>query len=172
MNDCKESIPDRSDFEISIRQATINDLSMVMEYNVDLASETEGKLLELGRLKRGIEAVLQNPENGFYLIAENCASGQVAGQMLITYEWSDWRNGVFWWLQSVYVQKSCRRRGVFRRLYNHVMKEAQSHQKVVGLRLYVEKENHLAQQVYQELGLLPSGYHVYELDFVLSSESK
>ena len=172
MTDCKESTPNFSDFEIRIRRATANALSSVMEYNAVLASETEGKLLELDQLQRGVEAVLQNPEHGFYLIAENGASGQAIGQMLVTYEWSDWRNGVFWWLQSVYVQKSWRRRGVFRRLYDHVMKEARSFQKVVGVRLYVEKENHLAQQVYQDLGLLPAGYHVYELDFVLSPKPK
>ena len=172
MTDCKESTPNFSDFEIRIRRATANDLSSVMEYNAVLASETEGKLLELDRLQRGVEAVLQNPEHGFYLIAENGASGEAIGQMLVTYEWSDWRNGMFWWLQSVYVQKSWRRRGVFRRLYDHVMKEARSCQKVVGVRLYVEKENHLAQQVYQDLGLLPADYHVYELDFVLSSKPK
>ena len=172
MIDCKESTPELSDFEIRNRRATANDLSSVMEYNAVLASETEGKLLELDRLQRGVEAVLQNPDYGFYLIAENGVSGKAVGQMLVTYEWSDWRNGVFWWLQSVYVQKSWRRRGVFRRLYAHVVKEARSCQKVAGLRLYVEKENHLAKQVYQDLGLLPAGYHVYELDFVLSAKSK
>ena len=172
MIDCKESAQGLSDFEVRIRQATANDLSVLMEYNVALASETEEKLLELDRLQRGVEAVLENPEHGFYLIAENAASGKVVGQMLVTYEWSDWRNGVFWWLQSVYVQKSWRRHGVFRRLYKHVMRKARSSQKVVGVRLYVEKENHLARQVYQDLGLLPAGYHVYELDFVLSAKSK
>ena len=172
MTDCKESTANFSDFEIRIRQGTVNDLSVVMECNAALASETEGKLLEMDRLQQGVEAVLQNPEHGFYLIAENGTSGQAIGQMLVTYEWSDWRNGVFWWLQSVYVQKSWRRRGVFRRLYAHVIKEARSCQKVAGVRLYVEKENHLAQQVYKDLGLFPAGYHVYELDFVLSSKSK
>ena len=171
MTDCKESTQDFSDFEIRIRQAMASDLSVVMNYNMALASETEGKLLELERLQEGVKAVLQYPEHGFYLIAENGASGQAIGQMLVTYEWSDWRNGVFWWLQSVYVQKSWRRHGVFRRLYTHVMKEARSCQKVAGVRLYVEKENHLAQQVYQDLGLLPTGYHVYELDFVLPADS-
>ena len=172
MIDCKESAQGLSDFEVRIRQATANDLSVLMEYNVALASETEEKLLELDRLQRGVEAVLENPGHGFYLIAENGASGQAIGQMLVTYEWSDWRNGVFWWLQSVYVQKSWRRHGVFRRLYTHVLKEARSCQKVAGVRLYVEKDNHLAQQVYQDLGLLPAGYHIYELDFILPSKSK
>ena len=167
MTDCKESTPEFSDFEIRVRQAMAKDLSVVMEYNAALASETEGKLLETDRLRRGVEAVLQNPEYGFYLIAENGVSGKAVGQMLVTYEWSDWRNGVFWWLQSVYVQKSWRRRGVFRRLHAYVMKEARSCQKVAGVRLYVEKENHLAKQVYQDLGLLPAGYDVYELDFAL-----
>jgi len=171
MTQSKESMTRVPNQEIRIRQATLHDVHAVAEFNTALAQETEGKQLEPSRLQQGVKAVLDNPEHGFYLIAEDVSSGKAIGQLLITYEWSDWRNGVFWWIQSVYVHKSWRRRGVFRNLYQYVMEEARKKKTVAGVRLYVEKENRLAQQVYQELGLLPAGYHVYELDFVLSRES-
>lgn len=157
--------------EIRIRQATIKDLDAVVEFNAALARETEGKQLELARLQQGVMAVFNNPEHGFYLIAEALSSGKPIGQLLITYEWSDWRNGVFWWIQSVYVHQAWRRCGVFRRLYGYVLEEAKNLNTVAGVRLYVETENSIAQQVYQEVGLCPAGYHVYELDFVLPKNS-
>jgi GNAT superfamily N-acetyltransferase len=171
MTHSKESMSDAPNPEIRIRQAILNDVHAVVEFNAALALETEGKQLELSRLQQGVKAVFDNPEHGFYLIAEDVHSGKVIGQLLITYEWSDWRNGVFWWIQSVYVNEEWRRCGVFRNLYHYVLEEARNRKAVAGVRLYVEKENRLAQQVYQELGLLPAGYHVYELDFVLSRES-
>jgi GNAT superfamily N-acetyltransferase len=171
MNSSQQSRSDSSNPEMRIRQATIKDVDAVVKFNTALARETEGKQLEPVRLRNGVMAVLDNPEHGFYLLAEEPASGNVIGQLLITYEWSDWRNGVFWWLQSVYVHQAWRRCGVFRRLYFHVLEEAKIQKTVAGVRLYVEKENHLAQQAYQELGLLPAGYHVYELDLVLPKSS-
>lgn len=168
MTQSQELKPDVQPLNIRIRHATIKDVQAVVEFNTALASETEGKQLERSRLEQGVKAILDDPHHGFYLIAEHVASNTAIGQLLITYEWSDWRNAVFWWLQSVYVHKSWRRRGVFRRLYQYVMEEAENQKTVAGVRLYVEQENQLAQQVYQELGLLPAGYHVYELDFVLS----
>ena len=162
-----ESIPNSTHPEIRIRPATIHDMQMVVEFNTALARETEGKQLEVSRLHQGVKALFNNPQHGFYLVAEEGSSSNVIGQLLITYEWSDWRNGVFWWLQSVYVQESWRRRGVFRMLYDYVLAEARSRKTVVGVRLYVETQNRLAQQVYQEMGLLPAGYDVYELDFIL-----
>ncbi len=170
MTHSNESRSDAPNPKIRIRQAILNDVPTVVEFNAALALETEGKQLEPSRLQQGVKAVLDNPEHGFYLIAEDVHSGKVIGQLLITYEWSDWRNGVFWWIQSVYVHEEWRRRGVFRNLYQSVMEEARNKKTVAGVRLYVEKENRLAQQVYQELGLLLAGYHVYELDFVLSRE--
>jgi ribosomal protein S18 acetylase RimI-like enzyme len=90
---------------------------------------------------------------------------------MITYEWSDWRNGVFWWIQSVYVDPVWRRRAVFRRMHEAVMSRARADAKVCGIRLYVEEDNHTAQAVYQRLGLARSAYRVYEEDFVLSKQS-
>ncbi len=171
MTHSKESTSDRQGAAIRIRQATINDVNAIVEFNAALARETEGKQLDPSRLHQGVRAVLGHPEHGFYLIADEVSSGKAIGQLLITYEWSDWRNGVFWWLQSVYVHEAWRRRGVFRRLLRVVMEEARKRKTVAGVRLYVEEENRLAQQVYQELGLCRAGYQVYELDFVLPRQS-
>lgn len=171
MNQVQDSFQEVSPVSIRIRQATSHDVSTVVEFNAALAHETEGKTLELARLRQGVNTVLRNPEHGFYLIAEDASSCHPIGQLLITYEWSDWRNAVFWWVQSVYVHESWRRQGVFRKLYDYVMVEARNRKTVAGVRLYVEEENRLAQQVYQEMGLIPAGYHVYEVDFVLPKSS-
>lgn len=156
---------------IRIRPATLQDIQAVVAHNEALARETEGKQLESTRLQQGVKTVFDHPEHGFYLVAEEATTGTVIGQLFVTYEWSDWRNGIFWWLQSVYVHESWRRRGVFRQLYHYVIEEARNRKNIVGVRLYVEKENLIAQQVYRKIGLLPAGYHVYELDFVLSHSS-
>ncbi len=171
MIQAKDWVPEDLQTDIHIRPANSDDVKAVVEFNAALAHVTEGKKLEPSRLQQGVEAVLHHPEHGFYLIAEEASSKQAIGQLLITYEWSDWRNAVFWWLQSVYVHESWRRQGVFRKLYHHVMTEARNRKTVAGVRLYVEQENQLAQQVYQHMGLLPAGYHVYELDFVLPKSS-
>jgi GNAT superfamily N-acetyltransferase len=88
--------------------------------------------------------------------------------MMVTFEWSDWRNATFWWVQSVYVQPEYRKQGVYRRIYEHVLREAKSRNDVCGVRLYVDKENRTAQQVYERLGLNPAQYAMYEVDFVLN----
>ncbi len=171
MIQAKDCVPEDLQTGIRIRSAKTDDVKAVVEFNAALAHVTEGKKLDPLRLQHGVEAVLHNPDHGFYLIAEDASSKQAIGQLLITYEWSDWRNAVFWWLQSVYVHESWRRQGVFRKLYHHVMAEARNRKTVAGVRLYVEQENRLAQEVYQHMGLLPAGYHVYELDFVLPKSS-
>lgn len=96
---------------------------------------------------------------------------QLIGQLMITYEWSDWRNGVFWWIQSVYVDPAWRRRGVYRQMHDAVVLQAKADPKVCGIRLYVEQENHTAEAVYQRVGLARSAYKIYEEDFVLAKES-
>jgi ribosomal protein S18 acetylase RimI-like enzyme len=157
--------------EVRIRKATLNDVQAVVDFNTALAWETEGKQLEPLRLKLGVSAVLVDSKRGFYLIAEEVSSGKPLGQLLLTYEWSDWRNGVFWWIQSVYVHEGWRRRGVFRRLFQSLMEQMKEQQAVVGVRLYVEEGNRLAQQVYKKMGLCSAGYQVYELDMVLPRQS-
>jgi GNAT superfamily N-acetyltransferase len=135
-----------------------------------MALETENRQLNVARLREGTLSLLNTPSYGFFMVAEigNGEQRRLIGQLMITYEWSDWRNGVFWWIQSVYVDPAWRRRGVFRRIHEAVVSQAKADVKVCGLRLYVEQDNHTAEAVYQRVGLKRSVYKVYEEDFVLS----
>ena len=151
--------------DIHIRRATVADAEIIAQHCAAMAAETENLALDRDRLRRGVEAVLQDPSKGFYTVAE--ADGVVVGQMMVTLEWSDWRNGTFWWLQSVYVQPEYRRRGVYRQLYERVFEEARARKDICGLRLYVSQENASAQQVYARLGMKQAHYEMYEVDFVL-----
>jgi GNAT superfamily N-acetyltransferase len=153
-----------------IRQARPGDVETLVGFSVAMASETEGRSLDRERLRQGTQAVLKSPDRGFYLVAE-AASGEVVGQLLITYEWSDWRNGVFWWIQSVYVHASWRRHGVYRRMHEHVLAQARARKDVCGVRLYVEGGNRVAKTVYGKVGLSPTTYEVYEEDFLLKHGS-
>jgi GNAT superfamily N-acetyltransferase len=126
-----------------------------------MAVETENKTLDPAVLGAGVQAVLDEPERGFYLIAER--EGEAVGSLLVTYEWSDWRNGDFFWIQSVYVSPDARRTGVFRALYAGVEQRARD-AGAVGLRLYVEHENTRAQQTYEGLGMQRCNYHMYEIE--------
>src|SRR5690348_1018596 len=137
---------------LRIRRGTPNDATQVTEFNRLMALETEGKALDRDLLARGVAAGLADPAKALYFLAED--DGEVLGQMMITTEWSDWRNGWIWWIQSVYVRADARRRGVFRALYEHVHGAATQDPHVIGLRLYVEQENLPAQQTYARLGML------------------
>jgi ribosomal protein S18 acetylase RimI-like enzyme len=145
---------------LSLRRAVPADAPTVAEFNRLLASETEGKTLDPAILEQGVKAGLADPNKGLYFVAED--QGSVVGQLMVTYEWSDWRNGWIWWIQSVYVRSDYRRRGVFRALYEHVRQRAAADPTVIGLRLYVEQDNHWAQQVYRELGMERTSYFVLE----------
>lgn len=150
---------------VTVRPATLADLDLLVRFSAAMAKETEGRTLDLGRLRKGVRAVLESSERGRYLVAE--AGVQGIAQLLITYEWSDWRNGVFWWIQSVYVEPSARRRGVYQTLHEHVVRDARARGDVCGVRLYVEKDNAAAQAAYARLGMTPTAYRIYEQDFVL-----
>jgi len=150
---------------ITIRPATLADASRITEFNALMAKETEGIDLDMARLLVGVESVLRDSSKGIYYVAEE--NGFVVGQTLITYEWSDWRNGMFWWIQSVYVQKDVRGKGVFKALFDHIGKLAKQEKTVCGLRLYVEKHNDRAQQTYERLGMKKTHYEMFELDFVM-----
>jgi ribosomal protein S18 acetylase RimI-like enzyme len=143
-----------------IRQAVSADADLLAQFNVELAKESENLILDPARVKAGVEALLRDPSKGTYFVAE--AGGVVLGQLLITHEWSDWRNGDFWWLQSVYVRPEARRRGVFRALFDHVLASAQRQGDVAGLRLYVEKHNDQALRTYQRLDLKETHYQLLE----------
>jgi ribosomal protein S18 acetylase RimI-like enzyme len=143
-----------------IRQANSADEEVVVDFNCRLASETEGKLLDRPTVRLGVRTILANPRHGRYFVA--CLDGRIVGQMMHTFEWSDWRNGEIWWLQSVYVHPDFRRQGVFRQLIQHLQAEAAASPNVAGLRLYVEEHNTAAQATYERLGLMPAGYVVME----------
>ena len=134
-----------------IRRATPDDLEVVVRYNAALATESEGKTLDDAILRRGITAVLGDVQKGFYTLVED--DTEVVGQTLVTYEWSDWRNGWYWWIQSVYVRADARRTGVFRSLYDHLQTTATLDPTVIGLRLYVEHDNERALKTYTSLGM-------------------
>ena len=156
-----------------IRSATRDDADAIIEFNRAMAIETEHRRLDLHRLREGVLALLAKPDYGFYLVAEVPDEGhhRVVGQLMITYEWSDWRNGVFWWIQSVYVVPDRRGQGLFRAMYEHILVKSKANAQVCGIRLYVERENHRAQTVYQRVGLNQSVYTVFEQDFVLGHKA-
>jgi GNAT superfamily N-acetyltransferase len=146
-----------------IRDAAAADAALIAEFNCQLAWESEHKRLDPAMISRGVERALARPALCRYFLAE--LDGRTVGQTMLTYEWTDWRDGVFWWIQSVYVLPEYRRRGVFRALHQHVAALARSTPDVRGLRLYVERANEAAQATYQRLGLAPSGHLLYEHDW-------
>lgn len=150
---------------VTVRAANRSDISRVVQWNAAMAWETERKTLDPVVLERGVTAVFDEPRRGFYLVAEQ--AGVAVGCLLVTYEWSDWRAGDFWWIQSVYVVETARRLGVFRRLYEAVEERA-SQAGAVGLRLYVETENERAQRTYAGLGMSRCHYYMYEAEFPVS----
>jgi ribosomal protein S18 acetylase RimI-like enzyme len=145
---------------LTIRRAEPADAPVVAEFNCRLAQESEGKALDPATLAAGVAAGLADPAKALYFVAEE--NGTVVGQTMVTFEWSDWRNGWLWWIQSVYVRAEARRRGVFRALFDHVREAARRDPAVVGLRLYVEENNRPAQEIYRHLGFRPAGYFVLE----------
>ena len=146
--------------EITIRQATSADTEVLVEFNCSMAWETERTELAKNLVTAGVKALLDQPQRGFYLVAER--SGSVVGALMVTSEWSDWRNGLFWWIQSVYVRDDCRRQGVFRCLYGHVQQLAETDPQVCGFRLYVERNNAVAQQTYTAIGMMETPYKIFE----------
>ena len=149
---------------LGIRSAVPEDWETIADFNIRLASETEGKQLVPSTIQAGVKTLLADHRHGRYFIA--CDNSRIVGQMMHTREWSDWRDGEIWWLQSVYVLPEYRRCGVFRALYRHLEHLAEETPKIVGLRLYVEQHNAKALEVYQSLGLMPAGYTVMERMFV------
>jgi GNAT superfamily N-acetyltransferase len=145
-----------------VRSALAADVGLIGEFNRRLALETEGKVLRPDTLRAGVARALECPDLMRYWVAERGDPPRAAGQAAITREWSDWRNGWVWWLQSVYVAAEFRGQGVFRALYRHIRAEARSEHDVIGLRLYVVETNQPARRTYQALGMKPGGYSVFE----------
>jgi ribosomal protein S18 acetylase RimI-like enzyme len=146
-----------------IRKARFEDWERIVDLNLQMAKETEGKILDENVVREGIKAVLDNQLRGFYLLGENDeGTKMIVGQLMITFEWSDWRNSNIWWIQSVYVDKKFRNRNVFSQLFNTVAEMALSEKSVGMLRLYVREDNNSAKQVYESLGMTKTPYEIYE----------
>jgi GNAT superfamily N-acetyltransferase len=145
---------------ITARKAVLSDLDVLVRFNLAMAAETEGKLLSAGLLTAGVRSVLDDPSKGFYVIAEG--GERRVGSLLVTPEWSDWRNAFFWWIQSVYVEPASRKRGVYTRLHRFVEDAARETGGVCGLRLYVDAGNAAARSVYEKLGMKRSRYDFFE----------
>jgi len=148
---------------LTLRTARLDDLDRIVLFNQAMARETEGRSLDRDTLRKGVGAVLSDPAKGVYHVAER--EGRLVGQLLITREWSDWRNADVWWIQSVYVSREARRRGVYRRLHEHVRERARE-EGAAGLRLYVDRDNEPARRTYEELGMRRSDYRMFEEMFV------
>ena len=148
--------------EFHIREAIPADVDVIVDFNARIAHETEGKSLSHEVLREGVRALEGDPGRGRYLVAST--PQRVVGQLMITTEWSDWRNGLWWWIQSVYVHPEYRGHGIFRALYRHVEQQARDRPDIVGLRLYVHRDNATAQQVYGRLGMQNAEYLVYECE--------
>ena len=143
-----------------IRTAKAADAASLVEFNQAMALETEGRRLDAPTLESGVKAVFEDEKKGFYVVAET--DGRIVGGLMITFEWSDWRNKWFWWIQSVYILPEFRGQGIYRKLYEFVSDKAKNDANVCGFRLYVEKENARARGVYEKLGMESSHYLMYE----------
>ena len=145
---------------MEIRLAVPSDVDALVEFNQAMALETEGKRLNTEVLRAGVSAVFGDEKKGFYVVVED--NGIVAAGLMVTTEWSDWRNGWFWWIQSVYVRPEHRGGGLYGRMYEFVKELAAQAGDIRGFRLYVEKENERAQRVYEKLGMERTYYLMYE----------
>ena len=146
-----------------IRKASNNDINTIVSFDYLMAIETETILLDKRIVNLGVNSVITDPSKAQYWIAEN--NNEIIGQLMVTYEWSDWRNGDMWWISSVYVTENFRRRGVFSALYKHIEHMAKENPGCCGIRLYIEKHNERAQKTYLSLGMNDAGYDVMEVDF-------
>lgn len=147
--------------ELNIRKAVISDVDVIAENNYKTAFETENISFDKNTLLKGAKSVIEDESKGTYFLAE--IDGKVVGQLMMTKEWSDWRNAEFWWIMSVYVEERYRRQGVFKSLFQHLSEKAKAAGDVCGLRLYVEKNNKAAQNTYSSVGMKESYYRIYEI---------
>ena len=150
-----------SSSSIAVGRAATEDVAAIAQFNIAMAAETEDLALDPQTVHAGVAAVVSDDRRGFYLVARS--DGKAIGSLMITYEWSDWRNGNLWWIQSVYVAPSARKQGIFRLLYDNVISLAKQSGDAAGVRLYVEKDNRGAQEVYRKLGMSETAYRVFEI---------
>lgn len=149
---------------IVLDAARIEDLDALVAFNRGIARESEGLELDEPTVRAGLAAMLRDPGRGAYLVARG-PDGVPVGQVMITHEWSDWRNAWFWWIQSVYVRPDMRGRGIYARLHREIAARARVRGDVCGLRLYVAHGNVRAQAAYEALGMSPAAYRMYEVSF-------
>lgn len=145
---------------VVIRPAIISDIDTLVGFQLKMAAETENLALDGSIVRRGLEALLSDHNKGSYYLA--CVDDKPVGCFLITFEWSDWRNGTVWWLQSVYVAEEARGQKVFSTMYAYLKDKIAGDPTVLGLRLYVDKNNRRAQKVYASLGMNGDHYTVFE----------
>lgn len=143
-----------------IRKATKADIAGIVSFNLAMAQETESISLDEETLISGVEKIFNNQKYGFYIVCE--IDGKIRASLMITYEWSDWRNGVFWWVQSVFVQKEFRNQGLYKQMYEYVKTKVDKSNDIVGIRLYVDEDNRKAQNAYTALGMKESNYQLFE----------
>jgi len=146
-----------------VRMGEDKDCETLAKFNTAMAWETEEKKLELPVVTKGVQTLLKNPKYGFYVVAE--VEGEVVGSLMVTYEWSDWRCSVFWWIQSVYVKPQFRKQGVFRSLYEFLKEMASQEENICGFRLYAEQSNDTAHNTYGSVGMKEAPYKFYEESF-------
>lgn len=145
---------------MKIRRATINDKPVIKEFQIAMALETENICLETETVAKGIKAVFDDPSRGIYFVAEK--EGKVVGSLMVTFEWSDWRNSYFWWIQSVYIKPEARRKGIFKQMYLYLKTIVQNDSSLCGLRLYAEKTNRIAHHTYRNLDMDSDHYAMFE----------
>jgi ribosomal protein S18 acetylase RimI-like enzyme len=145
---------------IEIRKADASEAPVIAAFQLAMALETENLVLDVNTVHKGVQAVFEDPSKGFYLVADD--GDQVAASLMITPEWSDWRNRTVWWIQSLYVIPEMRRKGIFRKMYDWLQQQIRQDDSIGGIRLYVDKTNTLAQKVYEELGMDGEHYRFYE----------
>lgn len=146
--------------DILFRDATRADVPAIIEFQIAMARETEELDLDRDILTKGVTALFDDPSLGRYYVAG--AEGRAVASLMITYEWSDWRNGMVWWIQSVYVVPEYRKRGIYAGLYAHIKTIVEPDPSIRGIRLYVDNRNVSAQQVYARLGMEGEHYRVFE----------
>ena len=145
---------------ITIRKAKTADLKKIVDFQLAMAMETENLQLDLSTVEKGVNAVYQDISKGQYFVTE--VNGEIAASLMITFEWSDWRNGMVYWIQSVYVQKQFRRLGIYSKMYAHIQDLVKTDDSVRGIRLYVDKTNMNAQETYKKTGMNGEHYQLFE----------
>jgi len=153
-------LANKDSMHIEIREAQLSDLDQIVRFQIEMAWETEQYRLDPPTVLKGVETALSDHQLGTYYVA--VVGNKVAGSLLTTYEWSDWRNGMVLWIQSVYIDSPYRKRGIYASLYSYIQTIVKSDETLKGIRLYVDESNTTAREVYSRLGMNGEHYRVFE----------